>query len=45
MGNVKDNISIDEKSANKQWAKRIGANYQPYLIKQWIKQFSRSRVL
>ena len=30
----KDIISIDEESANEQRAKRIGANYQPYWIKQ-----------
>ncbi len=27
-----DIISIDEESANEQWAKVIGANYQPYWI-------------
>ena len=30
----KDIISIDKESANEQWAKRIGSNYQPYWIKQ-----------
>ena len=32
--NTKDIISIDEESAHEQRAKRIGANYQPYWIKQ-----------
>ena len=30
----KDVVSIDKESANKQRAKRNGANYRPYWIKQ-----------
>ena len=37
---TKDIISIDEESTNEQRAKWIGANYQPYWIKQKNKLYN-----
>ena len=37
LSEKKDIISIDEESAIEQQAKTIGANYQPFWVKQYVK--------